>query len=46
MHIKLKSENYIKATKDLNYIILRYFNVAGSDVRLRSGNISKKKALI
>ena len=41
---KLKSENYIKATKDLNYIILRYFNVAGSDVRLRSGNISKRKS--
>ena len=41
---KLKSENYIKATKELNYIILRYFNVAGSDVRLRSGNISKKKS--
>ncbi len=43
-HSKLKSENYIKATKELNYIILRYFNVAGSDVRLRSGNISKRKS--
>ena len=29
--------------KKLNYIILRYFNVAGSDLKLRSGNISKKK---
>ena len=28
-------------TNDLNYIILRYFNVAGADEKLRSGLISK-----
>tara|TARA_B100000965_G_scaffold360676_1_gene341578 strand:+ start:3465 stop:4430 length:966 start_codon:yes stop_codon:yes gene_type:complete len=41
---KLKSENFIKSKKKLNYVILRYFNVAGSDLRLRSGLISKKKS--
>ena len=41
---KLKSENYIRSKKKLNYIILRYFNVAGSDLKLRSGNISKRKS--
>jgi len=41
---KLKSEKFIKSKKKINYIILRYFNVAGSDLRLRSGLISKKKS--
>jgi len=40
---KLKSEKYIISKKKLNYIILRYFNVAGADIKLRSGLISKKK---
>ena len=41
---KLKLENYlIKASKrqNIKYIILRYFNVAGADEKLRSGLISK-----
>ena len=41
---KLKLENYlIKESKKQNvkYIILRYFNVAGADEKLRSGLISK-----
>ena len=41
---KLKLEDFIKKTSekiDLKYIILRYFNVAGSDEKLRSGLISK-----
>ena len=41
---KLKLENYlIKKTKKYNikYIILRYFNVAGADKKLRTGLISK-----
>ena len=41
---KLKFENLlIKESKNnnLNYIILRYFNVAGADEKLRSGLISK-----
>ena len=41
---KLKLEDFIKKTSekiDLKYIILRYFNVAGSDDKLRSGLISK-----
>lgn len=29
---KLDFENYLKKTKNLNYIILRYFNVGGSDI--------------
>ena len=41
---KFKSENFIKSKNKLNYIILRYFNVAGSDLKLRSGLISKKKS--
>ena len=45
MHFsKLKLEDFIKKTSekiDLKYIILRYFNVAGSDEKLRSGLISK-----
>jgi len=41
---KLELENYIiKSSKKYNakYIILRYFNVAGADPRMRTGEISK-----
>ena len=41
---KLKLEDFIKKKSeeiDIRYIILRYFNVAGSDEKLRSGLISK-----
>ena len=39
---KIKTENFLKAnSKDFNYIILRYFNVAGADFNFRSGQISK-----
>jgi len=41
---KLKLENYLinkSKSNDINYIILRYFNVAGADEKLRSGLISK-----
>jgi len=38
---KLKLENFLIRTKDINYIILRYFNVAGAEVKLRTGLISK-----
>ncbi len=41
---KLRFENYLikeKKKRRLNYIILRYFNVAGADLDLRSGLISK-----
>ena len=41
---KLKLENYLinKSKSDkIKYIILRYFNVAGADEKLRSGLISK-----
>ena len=39
---KLKTENFLIENKnDFNYIILRYFNVAGADPDLRSGQISK-----
>ena len=41
---KLKFEKYLinlNKTKDVKYIILRYFNVAGADEKLRSGLISK-----
>ena len=42
---KLKLEKFIiknSKSKKLNYIILRYFNVAGADKKLRSGLITKK----
>ena len=40
---KIKTENLlINNYKDYNYIILRYFNVAGSDPNMRSGLISDK----
>ena len=41
---KLKLENYLidkSKTNNIKYIILRYFNVAGADEKLRSGLISK-----
>ena len=39
---KLKTEEYLISKKnELNFIILRYFNVAGSDAELRSGLISE-----
>ena len=41
---KLELENFIKETSgkyNSNYVILRYFNVAGADEKLRSGLISK-----
>jgi len=41
---KLKFENYLKNQNKINniqYVILRYFNVAGADEMLRSGLISK-----
>ena len=44
---KLKLENYLidKSKKNgINYIILRYFNVAGADEKLRSGLISKNSS--
>ena len=41
---KLNFENYLKKQSKINniqYVILRYFNVAGADEKLRSGLISK-----
>ena len=41
---KLKLENYLieqSKKKDIKYIILRYFNVAGADRKMRTGLISK-----
>ncbi len=38
---KIKTENYLyKNKEDFNFIILRYFNVAGADSKMRSGQIS------
>ena len=35
---KLKFENFLKrSNKDINYVILRYFNVAGVEKKMRSG---------
>ena len=40
---KIKTENFLFENKDdYKFIILRYFNVAGADNKLRSGQISKK----
>tara|TARA_B100000029_G_scaffold489313_1_gene546947 strand:- start:858 stop:1844 length:987 start_codon:yes stop_codon:yes gene_type:complete len=40
---KLKTEQYLISKKnELNFIILRYFNVAGADPDLRSGLIAEK----
>jgi UDP-glucose 4-epimerase len=41
---KLKLENYLikkSVSNNISYVILRYFNVAGADEKLRSGLISK-----
>jgi UDP-glucose 4-epimerase len=39
---KVKVENYLINSKFFKYIVLRYFNVAGADILLRSGQVSKK----
>ncbi len=40
---KIKTENFLFKNKDdFKFIILRYFNVAGADKNLRSGQISKR----
>jgi len=41
---KIRTEQYLlkQKSKDINYIILRYFNVAGADPQMRSGLISDK----
>ena len=40
---KIKTENFLLDNEDsFQFIILRYFNVAGADKELRSGQISKK----
>ena len=38
---KILTENYLQKNHKFNYIILRYFNVAGADPKMRSGLISK-----
>tara|TARA_B110000438_G_scaffold279922_1_gene304742 strand:- start:872 stop:1855 length:984 start_codon:yes stop_codon:yes gene_type:complete len=38
---KIQTEKYLQNNSRLNYIILRYFNVAGADPKMRSGIISK-----
>ena len=38
---KCKQREYLQNNKTLNYMILRYFNVAGADPSMRSGLISK-----
>jgi len=46
---KLKFENYVKELayeKKINAIILRYFNVCGADVKLRTGLMSNPDNLI
>lgn len=39
---KIQTEKYLQNSTKLNFIILRYFNVAGSDPKMRSGLVSKK----
>ena len=40
---KIKTENFLLENKnEFKFIILRYFNVAGADKNLRSGQISKR----
>jgi UDP-glucose 4-epimerase len=39
---KIQTEKYLQNNKALNYVILRYFNVAGADPSMRSGLISKE----
>lgn len=42
---KMKVENYIKRNlSNTNFCILRYFNVAGADKKLRTGQNSRNKA--
>ncbi len=41
---KLRVEDYLIKSKFFKYIILRYFNVVGADLKLRSGPWSKKKS--
>ena len=43
---KLKIENHLIKDNFFNFVILRYFNVAGADYKLRSGLISKSTHLI
>ena len=38
---KLLVEQYLQIDPKINYMILRYFNVAGSDIKMRSGLISE-----
>ena len=39
---KMQTEKCLQNNRGLNYIILRYFNVAGADPSMRSGLISKE----
>ena len=39
---KIQAEEYLRNNYKLNYMILRYFNVAGADPKMRSGLICKK----
>jgi UDP-glucose 4-epimerase len=39
---KIQTEECLQNNKKINYMILRYFNVAGADPSMRSGLISKK----
>ena len=39
---KLLFENYLKNKKGINYIIFRYFNVAGTDYKFRTGPVHQK----
>tara|TARA_B100001287_G_C22669306_1_gene524471 strand:- start:970 stop:1950 length:981 start_codon:yes stop_codon:yes gene_type:complete len=39
---KLRAEKYLLSESNLNFIILRYFNVAGADSNMRTGLVSKK----
>jgi|TARA_B110000116_G_C16680220_1_gene510350 UDP-glucose 4-epimerase len=38
---KIQTEEYLQNNPKLNYMILRYFNVAGADPQMRSGLISQ-----
>jgi UDP-glucose 4-epimerase len=39
---KVLTEKYLQSNSQLKFIILRYFNVAGADPKMRSGLISKE----
>ncbi len=44
---KLKAENYLKKkNKKINYAILRYFNVAGADIKNKIGCINQTDQLV